>query len=45
MSKSQTRYSVCKATKGRSVVYLSNTDVEDGLDISLDIQGYSVESL
>lgn len=45
MSNTQTRYSVCKATKGRRVIYLSNTDIENGLDISLDMQGYSVESL
>lgn len=45
MSKSQNRYSVCKASKGRRTIYLSNTDIENGLDISLDMQGYSVESL
>ena len=46
MSKTKNKYSVAKVTKnGKIVGYLSNRDEEQGFDIVLDMQGYTIESL
>lgn len=45
MTNTKNRHSVCKATKNKTTIYLSNRDIENGLDIALDLQGYVVESL
>lgn len=51
MSKTKNKYSVCKVERerknGKKVVvgYLSNRDIEQGLDVSLDMQGYEITSI
>lgn len=45
MSKTKTKHSVSKATKGKEVIYLSSKDEEKGLDIILDLQGYKIVAL
>ena len=45
MTKNKNRSSVSKAVKGTSVVYLSSRDEEQGLDIILDMQGYTIETI
>ncbi|WP_155820741.1 hypothetical protein [Liquorilactobacillus mali] len=37
--------SVTKATKGNTTYYLSNRDEQRGIDIQLDMQGYTVIAL
>lgn len=37
--------STIKATKGTEVLYLSSRDEERGLDIQLDLMGYTIEAL
>lgn len=37
--------STIKATKGTEVLYLSNRDEINGLDIQLDLQGYTLETI
>lgn len=37
--------STIKVTKGDEVVYLSNRDEVNGLDILLDLQGYTLTAL
>lgn len=46
MSKTKSKYSVAVAIseKGRKI-YLSERDIEQGIDSQLDIQGYTVEAL
>ena len=46
MAKTKNKYSVAKVTKnGKLLGYLSSRDEEQGLDIVLDLQGYTIESL
>ena len=47
MSIKKNKYSTCKVInkKGNVVGYLSNRDEENGLDISLDSQGYTIIAL
>lgn len=45
MSKTKTKYSTVKAVKGKEVIYLSAKDEEKGLDIQLDLQGYTITAL
>ena len=46
MAKTKNKYSVAKVTKNSKLVgYLSNRDVEHGKDITLDMLGYTIESL
>lgn len=47
MSKDKNKYSeyVVKNKKGKIVGYLSERDIEQGLDIKLDMQGYIIEAL
>lgn len=37
--------STVKASKGNKVIYLTAHDEERGLDIALDMQGYTLEAL
>ena len=37
--------SVSKAIKGNDILYLSNRDETQGLDIQLDMQGYTIIAL
>lgn len=45
MSKKQNKYTTCIATKGSDKIYLSNKDIEKGLDIQLDMLGYEIVSI
>lgn len=47
MSINKNKYSVAKVINKRDHVvgYLSNMDIESGLDISLDMQGYTIIAL
>ena len=47
MSIKKSKYSVAKVLnkKGRIIGYLSTRDEENGLDISLDSQGYTIIAL
>lgn len=47
MSKTRNKHSVAKVmnARGQVVGYLSNKDIEQGLDISLDMQGFIIEAL
>ena len=47
MSIKKSKFSVAKVLnkKGRIVGYLSTRDEENGLDISLDLQGYTIVTL
>ena len=45
MTYTKNNSSVSKATKGSEVVYLSARDESHGVDILLDLQGYTVETL
>ena len=47
MSKQKNAYSLYKVenSKGYIIGYLSNRDVEQGRDISLDLQGYTIIAL
>lgn len=47
MSKTKNKYSTCivKNNKGYIIGYLSNRDIEQGLDVSLDLQGYTIIAL
>lgn len=37
--------SVCVAIKGNEKIYLSNRDIENGLDVKLDLLGYEIIAL
>ena len=39
------KYSVAVATKGNNVLYLSQRDEEQGIDIQLDAQGWDIVSI
>ena len=47
MSKKKNKYTscicVCVAIKGKEKRYLSNKDIENGLDIQLDLMGYEIK--
>lgn len=47
MSNKKSKYSVCKVLnkKGNIVGYLSTRDEENGLDVSLDMNGYTIVAL
>ena len=47
MSIKKNKFSTCKVLnkKGQIIGYLSNRDEENGLDISLDSQGYTIIAL
>lgn len=47
MSIKKNNYSVAKVLnkRGNIIGYLSNKDIESGLDISLDLQGYTIVAL
>lgn len=45
MSKRKNKYSVSVAIKGNHKIYLSSRDEQNGLDIRLDMQGYTIISL
>ena len=47
MSIKKSKYSVAKvlSKKGTIIGYLSSRDEENGLDISLDLQGYTIVTL
>lgn len=46
MSIKKNKYSVCKVMKGDKIVgYLSSKDEENGLDIQLDMQGFTIIAL
>ena len=47
MSKKENKHSLYKVKNSRGYIigYLSNRDVEQGLDISLDLQGYTIIAL
>ena len=47
MSKTKNKYSLYKVRSASKVVicYLSNKDIEQGLDVSLDLQGYTIIAL
>lgn len=45
MTTQLTAKSTVKATKGNKVIYLNARDEERGLDITLDMQGYTLEAL
>lgn len=47
MSIKKNKYSVAKVANKRGITigYLSNKDIESGLDISLDMQGYTIIAL
>ena len=47
MSKKENKYSLyqVKNSKGSIIGYLSNRDLEQGLDVSLDLQGYTIIAL
>ena len=39
------KYSVAVASKGNNVLYLSQRDEEQGIDIQLDAQGWDIVSI
>lgn len=47
MSKRKNKYSTCVVlnSKGKVVGYLCNRDEENGLDIQLNMQGYTIVAL
>lgn len=47
MSIKKSKYSVSKVINKNGVIigYLSSRDEENGLDVTLDLQGYTVEAL
>lgn len=45
MTNTKNNNSITKATKGSEVLYLSELDESKGLDIELDMQGYTIEAL
>jgi len=45
MTNKKNNSSVSKATKGHDIIYLSSRDEEKGLDIMLDMQGYTIEAI
>ena len=47
MSGQKNKYSLYKVknSKGYIIGYLSNRDIEQGLDIELDLQGYTIIAL
>lgn len=45
MAKKQNKHSVLKATKGSEVIYLSSKDEQKGIDIILDLKGYTITAL
>lgn len=45
MANKKNKCSVAKAIRGKEVIYLSNTDIEKGLDIQLDLLGYTIYSI
>ena len=47
MSIKKNKFSTCKVLnkKGNIVGYLSTRDEENGLDVSLDLQGYTIIAL
>lgn len=45
MSKKKNKYTSCVAIKGKEKRYLSNKDIEKGLDIQLDLMGYEIISI
>ena len=47
MSKQKNKYSLYKVANYRGYIigYLSNRDIEQGRDISLDLQGYTIIAL
>ena len=47
MSIKKNKFSTCKVLNKKGVIigYLSNRDEENGLDISLDSQGYTIITL
>lgn len=51
MSKTKNKHSLYKVERERkdgkkvTIGYLSNRDIEQGLDISLDLQGYIISSI
>lgn len=47
MSKIKSKYSTCKVVnkKGYIIGYLSKRDEENGLDVQLDMQGYTIIAL
>lgn len=46
MSTRKNKYSTCVVKKGEKIIgYLCTRDEENGLDIELDMQGYTVEAL
>lgn len=45
MSKKPNKYTTCVAIKGKVKKYLSNKDIEKGLDIQLDMLGYEIVSI
>ena len=46
MSIKKNKYSVAKVSNKKGIIgYLCNRDEENGLDINLDLQGYTVEAL
>lgn len=45
MTNKKNKCSVFKAVKGKEVIYLSNTDIEKGFDIKLDMLGYTIYSI
>lgn len=45
MTKTKNNSSVSKATKDSEVIYLSSRDEQHSMDITLDMQGYTIETL
>ena len=47
MSKKENKYSLYRVenSKGYIIGYLSNRDIEQGRDVELDIQGYTIIAL
>lgn len=45
ITKNKHSVAVVKNSKGHIVGYLSRRDEENGLDIQLDLQGYTVEAI
>ena len=47
MSKQKNNYSLYRVenSKGYTIGYLSNRDIEQGRDIELDLQGYTITAL
>jgi len=45
MTKNKNASSVSKAVKGKEIIYLSLRDEEQGIDMQLDMQGYTIETI